>query len=156
MSVVITFPIAFAEDWKGADDGAEFHLGALTGIGVVDSSGGFAILASGAKKIIRNGFVPDINNSVLIEMELGPMFVSKGTPFFYSTHLRWDFTKDSQWIFFAIGGVAGHITGSGLGSRFLLFPRFGVGALWGVAETFLVRAELSHELIAAGVLFPLY
>src|SRR4051812_17989063 len=99
-----------AEDWKGDPDPAQVHFGALLGLGVIDSNAGFAVLGTASKKIVQHGFSPDINNSVSIETQLGPLFVSGGTAFAYSAHLRWDFEKDLDWTFYALGGLAGHIT----------------------------------------------
>lgn len=145
---------AAAEDWKGKPDRSEFNFGVLTGLGVIDSSGGFALLGTAAQKIIQQGLIPDLNDSVWIELGMGPIFVSGTSAFTYAAHLRWNFEKDPEWTFFALGGVAGNITGASLGSRFLLFPRVGVGALWKMMDLFSWRAELSHELIAVGVVFP--
>ena len=142
-----------SEDWKGPSDPAKFHLGVLTGMGVLDSKAGFALLGTASAKIVQRGFVPDINNSVSIETELGPLFVASSASFMYSAHLRWDFEKDELWTFYALGGFSGHITGSDLGSRFIFFPRFGVGTICRLHELFALRAEVSRELIAAGVIF---
>jgi hypothetical protein len=141
------------EDWKGEADPAEFNAGVLTGLGVVNSQAGFALMATGAKRILKQGFVPDINNSVWIETELGPVFVSGGTAFAYSAHLRWDFVKDQNWTLYAVGGLGGLVTGSDLGDHFELFPRFGVGAMAKLTDLISLRGEVSHELTAVGVSF---
>jgi hypothetical protein len=143
------------EDWKGASDTAQVHLGALLGLGVIDSVDGFVLLGTASKKIIQHGFVPDINDSVSLETELGPLFTQGTTAFAYSLHLRWDFQKDPSWTIFAIGGLAGD-TGASLGSRWVVLPRFGVGAFYKINELFMARFEVSHELIAAGLTFPFW
>lgn len=144
-----------AEDFKGKDEPSEFGLGALAGMGILDNHVGFALLGAASKKIVHRGFISDITNSVSIEVEMGPLFVSGGTAFQYSGHLRWDFEKDAQWTFYALGGLGGDITGASLGDRFELFPRFGIGAMWKIGQNFNLRAELSHEFIGLGIIFPL-
>ena len=149
-----TSPATSPEDWKGEADNSEVMFGALMGLGVLDSAGGFSVLGTASKKIVQRGFAPDINNSVSIELQMGPLFISGETAFAYSTHLRWDFVKDPFWTFYALGGLAGHITGEALDSRFLLFPRFGVGVLRITNLGFAVRGEVSHEFITIGAAWP--
>jgi hypothetical protein len=145
------------EDWKGQSDNAEVHLGGLAGLGIfADFNAGFVLLGTASKKIIHHGFVPDVTDSVSIETEMGPIFTQGTTAFSYSLHARWDFEMNQQWTFFAIGGAAGYITGSSLNNSFALFPRFGVGSFFRVNDLILIRGEISHELIAAGVTIPLY
>jgi hypothetical protein len=144
-----------AEDFKGKDEPSEFGVGAMPGMGILDNHVGFSLLGTASKKIVRRGFVPDITNSVSIEVEMGPLFVSGGTAFQYSGHLRWDFVKDSVWTLYAIGGLGGFVTGASLGDRFELFPRFGAGAILKVAQNFGLRGEFSHEFVGVGILFPL-
>lgn len=149
---------ATAESWKGPADNAEVHFGALTGLGIIDFNPGFVLLGTASKKIVKNGFVPDdITNSVSIETALGPLFVASTAVFSYSLHLRWDFEKNQNWTFYALGGAGGYIAGDSFGSNnFMLFPRFGIGTFFRVNDLLLIRGEVSHELIAAGVAIPLY
>lgn len=144
-----------AEDWKGQPADHDYQLGALTGLGVIDSSGGAAVLGTVARRIAPHGFIPDINNVAWIEAEVGPLFTSGTSAFFYSAHLRLDFTKDDTWTFYAIGGLGGNIQSSKLGGHFELYPRFGIGAFWDVGAPFKIRGEVSHELIGVGVTFSL-
>lgn len=144
-----------AADWKGADERAEVHLGGLMGMGTIDSQAGFVVLGTASKKIIHHGFVPDIANSVSVEIQAGPLFVYSTTVFAYSAHLRWDFQKDERWTIYALGGLAGNVTGGGLGSRFILLPRFGIGSFIRLNEWIYLRGELSREVIGVGVTVPL-
>jgi hypothetical protein len=143
------------EDWKGAPDPSGASFGGLAGLGVVDSSGGFAVLGTASTKIAKDGWLADVNESVSAEGAAGAVFFSGSSVFAYSLHLRWDFKKDETWTFYALGGVGGNIQGSDLGSHFELFPRFGVGTFYDAGLPFLIRGELSHELIAVGVNFPI-
>jgi opacity protein-like surface antigen len=142
------------EPWKGRPDSSQFSVGALTGLGTVGTSGGYALLGTASKKIIQNGFVPDINNSVSVELEFGPLF-THGTNWAYSAHLRWDFQRDDEWTLYALAGAGGDITSGDRGNEFLLFPRVGLGAMWRFSPLFAIRGEFSHELLALGVNFPL-
>jgi hypothetical protein len=146
-------------DWKGPSDNAEVHLGALAGLAILNFNTGFALLGTASKKIIKNGFVPEIANSVSLETELGPVFAGAGSTLFsYSLHLRWDFEMNEKWIFFALGGAAGYVapTTFAAGNTFALFPRIGLGAFFRASDLIMIRGEVSHELIAAGVTIPLY
>lgn len=146
-------PARAAEDFKGEPPATEVTFGALGGLGIINSRAGFSLLGTAAKKIVNKGFAPDINNQVFIEVQAGPMFLSGGPAFVYSAHLRWDFPKDEQWTLYALGGLGGYATGADLGSQWLLFPRFGVGAMMYLNDNLSLRAEVSHELIATGVSF---
>lgn len=148
-------PSFAAEDWKGQPTSHDYQVGGLAGLGVIDSSGGAAVLGTVARRIAPNGFIPDINNVAWIEAEVGPLFTSGTSAFFYSAHLRLDFTKDDTWTFYAIGGLGGNIQSSKLGGHFELYPRFGIGTLWDVGAPFKIRGEVSHELIGVGVTFSL-
>ncbi len=143
------------EDWKGKADTHDFSAGFLTGLGIVDSKAGVSVLGTVSRKIVEPGFAPDINNGVSIELEAGPLFTSGSSTFFYSAHLRWDFRKSEDFVLYALGGLAGFTSSSALGNPFEFFPRFGVGTLWKVHDLFSIRAEASHELVAAGLNFPL-
>jgi hypothetical protein len=156
VSASATSPAHAAEDWKGKSDGSEVHLGVITGLGIIDFNPGYILLGTASKKIVKSGFAPEITNSVSIETEMGPMFVAGGALFSYSLHLRWDFEKDEKWTFYAIGGAGGYIAGSSFSSSFMLFPRVGLGTFYRVNDLILIRGEVSHELIAAGVTIPLY
>lgn len=146
--------IAQAEDWKGKPSSSEMSFGALTGVGISNYTTGFAVLGTFSKKIVKAGFIPDLNNSVSIEFGAGPVLMS-GTPWLYSASLRWDFIKDSDWTLFSVGGVGGAIQiGSLNPPGFFLAPRFGVGAFYRVSETVLLRGDVSHDLIAAGINLP--
>lgn len=144
-----------SEQWKGDPDPSTFDFSALTGLGQVDPKAGFSIVAAVSKKIVQEGFIPEIRNSVSIEAEVGPVLVVGTSAFQYSAHLRWDFRRDNTWTFFALGGLGGHISGAALGDRFVLHPRVGVGALWQVSPVIRLRGEVSHEMTLVGVNFPL-
>ena len=154
LALILFSTTAFAqteEAWKGAPDPSRFHVGALAGLGIMDSSAGFEILGTISKKIVDVGFAPDINNSVSMELQAGPLLIHSTTVFAYSTHLRWDFKKNVNWTFYAVAGLGGHITGASLGSRFLLFPRFGAGLIRHLGlNAPALRLELSHERISLG------
>jgi hypothetical protein len=146
----------YGADWKGTPEPSPFSLGALAGFGLVNYTGGFTLLPTASAKIAKDGWLADVNDAVSIEAGLGPIFITGATSLFYTAHLRWDFQKDRNWIFYAIGGVAGFNTSTALGDDFQIFPRFGVGAMYDMQLPVLFRFELSHELIALGVNIPLF
>ncbi|OFZ18272.1 MAG: hypothetical protein A2X94_07495 [Bdellovibrionales bacterium GWB1_55_8] len=158
LSIALSANFASAEEaeenWKGASDPAQFHLGALTGLGILDSSAGFEVLGTLSRKIVPQGFVPDISNSVSIEIQAGPIFIHSTTAFSYSAHLRWDFRKDAAWTFYSVAGLGGSITGESLDNRFLLFPRFGAGVIRTFNENApSIRFEVSHERLSLGAIW---
>lgn len=146
---------ARAEDFKGRPAPHEWDFSGSLGLGIVDSSGAFALTGAAARRIVEKGFVPDLNNQVFVELELGPAFFSGTAAFVYSMHLRWDFQKDDTWTFFALGGLAGNASGSGVFNRWTLHPRFGAGAFYRLNSLLRLRGEVSHELTTVGVAFAL-
>ncbi len=144
---------AWAEDYKGYNPTNDFTLGISSGMGIVDTHVGFSLIGNAAAKIVKDGFIPDIVNPVFLEVAFGPDFVSGATFWMYSTHLRWDFVKDSTWTWFALGGFGGNIVSGKYGDRVAFHPRFGVGAFYAL-EMLDLRSEFSHELITVGVSLP--
>jgi hypothetical protein len=143
------------DDWKQTNLPPLYHFGAMTGLGVIDSYGGFALLGTASMTVMDHGFIPEVSDSVAAEVEMGPVFTSGHTAYWYSVHMRWDFRKDSDWTFYALGGLAGNDTPADLGGHFEIWPRIGLGTIWKVTPTVSMRAELSHEFTGLGVVFPL-
>jgi hypothetical protein len=143
------------EDWKGKPEATDISLGALVGLGIIDSTSGFIVLGTASKKIIPHGFVSDLNDSVSVEVGAGPLFLSGVTAVAYTAHLRWDFNKDATWAFYGLGGVGGNYLSVGNSNRFELFPRFGAGTFLKVTPNIRFRGEISHDLIGVGINFTL-
>ncbi len=139
------------EPWKGPPAPRNFTLGVLTGMGIRDGSTGFSLMGNAGFKIAHEGFLPDVNDQAFIETEMGALWVSAGSAFTYSLHLRWDFERDATWTFFAMGGLGGTITGQALGSSWRLAPRFGAGAFWRLDPKFHVRFEIAADVIGTGI-----
>jgi hypothetical protein len=144
---------AETEEWKGKANEQEFTMGAMTGLGLYNGNAGFTLIGHLAKKIVDQGFVPEINNQVFAEVEVGPLFVLGSVAWMYGLHLRWDFIRDETWTIFALGGVGGSITSSSIDNSFRIAPRFGIGSLYAISDQWKIRAELSHNLILAGFSF---
>jgi len=139
-----------AEDWKGPSPGHQFTVGGLGGLAMVDGTAGFALLGNAGVKILNRGFVPDINDQVFLEADLGPVFFSGFTDLLVDTHLRWDFHKDDDWTFYALGGLEGLFSSGTLGHN-QVNPRFGIGTIWELWQGVAVRAEVSNDLLALGI-----
>ncbi len=151
-AAVVATP-ASHEDWKGPLLERDWGVGFVGGLGLIEPKYGVALQAQVSKRIIPGGFIPDLTNPVFVEFSAGPVFVSGNAPFTFSGHLRWDFEKNSEWVFFALGGLGGQITGPELGDRSLLYVRLGVGAFYHLQHNMSLRMEVSHELMGAGLAF---
>jgi hypothetical protein len=149
--------VAFAvmEDFKGPAPTHEFVGSFMTGFGLIDTNGGVPIVGSLSKKILNEGWLSDVTDQVFFEVSIAPIFLAGTSAFMYSTHLRWDFVRNDQWTYYALGGLAGNDTGRSLGDRFAIHPRFGLGAFFRPERSAITwRAEVSHEWIIGGVAFP--
>ncbi len=145
------------EDWKWPLAEHEWTAAVIPGVGIINNSAGFALQGAIAKKIMHQGFAPDINNQVFVEVQAGPYTTGGGSALLFSTHLRWDFTLNGDWAFYALGGLGGNVTSERLGDQFQLLPRFGVGGILDIERQtgvpIGIRGELSRELIGIGVQF---
>jgi hypothetical protein len=139
------------EFWKGKAPDRTATLGAMLGLGIYDGSAGFQISPNAAFKVAHEGWLEDINDQLLLELQMGPLFVKSSSVFTYSIHLRWDFERDVNWTFYPIGGLGGSISSKTLGSQWRLAPRFGLGAFWRFHPKFHARFEVTHDFIGTGV-----
>ena len=144
-----------AEPWKGTTKSSPIEVGMLTGLSLYGTDTNWSVLGTGAYLIVPEGWIPDVDERVWVEGELGPTFFSHSsttqTGMQWSTHLRWDFTYNEEWTFYALGGLGGFVLPSSYGSSFTLHPRFGVGVEFQTKAVVMLRAELSHELMALGI-----
>jgi hypothetical protein len=141
------------EPWKGPSPEEDFSVGAMAGVGFLNSDPGFTLLGTAAVKILDRGFVGDINDQVFLEVAFGPLIQSTGTDLAYSLHLRWDFHRDDEFALYAIGGLGGVFVTEAIRGDTVIYPRFGIGLLYDVALNVSIRAELSREWMTAGVIF---
>jgi hypothetical protein len=144
-----------AEPWKGNTKSPPFEFGMLTGMSLYGTDTNWTVLGTGAYLIVPEGWADDIDDRVWIEGELGPTFFSKNsmsqTGMQWSAHVRWDFSYSEEWVFYGLGGLGGFVLPSSYGGSLTLHPRFGVGVEFQTKAVVMLRAELSHELIALGV-----
>ncbi|MCX7978684.1 MAG: hypothetical protein N2578_06730 [Bdellovibrionaceae bacterium] len=129
----------------------EFGLSVMTGLGLLSDSAGLPLIGTLSKKILHEGFVPDVSDQAHLEGAFGPMWIKGGAVWSWSVHLRWDFRKDEKWMPFAIGGMGGNFVPEKLGKRQEFFPKFGVGAFYTLGENLKLRGEVSHTWIGIGV-----
>jgi len=145
------------EDWKWPAAEHEWTAAVIPGVGMINNSGGFALQGAFAKKWVHQGFAPEINNQVFVEVQAGPYTTGGGSALMFSTHLRWDLTLNGDWTFYALGGLGGNVTSERLGDQFQVLPRFGVGGVLDIERQtgvpIGIRGELSRELIGIGVQF---
>lgn len=152
--LVCVSTVSFADDWKGKSDDSQWSIGGLAAVGLGNQSG-LGIIGTASKKIVQRGFADDLTNSVSIEGIFGPRFSNLATVLQYGVHLRWDFEKDNNWTLYALGGFGGTIsTYTAAGTQVFFSPRFGVGAFWKASARIYGRAELTHDQIALGLVFP--
>jgi len=152
---------ATAEDFKEQDRPEKLTLGVMTGMGIVDGMGGLGLYTVDGFRIVDHGFVNEISNQVFAELGLGTQFFGDGivSSVMYSAHFRWDFHRDSEWTYFALGGLSGASAEVRAGkdddsrTRWNLAPRFGIGLFRTINESIRIRAEISHDLLVGGVSF---
>jgi hypothetical protein len=132
-----------ADVWKGHTETSPFELGLMTGMSIYGSSANWGVLASGAYLIQKDGFIDNLDNRVWAEVEMGPTFFSTNgsshTGMQYALHLRWDFTYNEYWTFYALGGVGGYTLPSTLGGSFTIHP------LWVLESGLISKSYLIDE-----------
>ena len=134
------------EEWKGEPTSGNMQLSVLSGLGSYTKHGGFSLVGGAGFKVAPNGFLDDVNEVGVMEFQLGHTFVEGNDPWPYSFHFRWDFQKNIDWTFFALGGLGGHFGSDHVFSNeWVIHPRFGVGAIW---SPFVERASVRFELDA--------
>ena len=149
---------SFAENWKGNTVSSPIEIGTMAGMSLYGSKASWSWLGTGAYLIEPKGWIDDIDDRLWVELELGPTFFSQSgsnqTGMQYAAHLRWDFTMDENWTFYALGGIGGyHLPTAINGGGMTVNPRFGVGAEYQTKLPLMFRMELSHEFLGAGVAF---
>lgn len=144
------------EYWKGPRSQHEWDFSFSSGLGLLASDAGIPIVLSVAKKVVHEGFVPDINNQVFIEAQTGPLFIKSESVWLYSAHLRWDFEQDERFRYFAMAGLGGNFVPKALGNRSEFFPRVGLGMFYSLTKELKARVDVSHEWITAGVTLALF
>ena len=147
-------PVSRAEDgvkWKGTTEVSPYEFGLMTGLGLHGTATAWSFLASAAYQIQPKGWIDEVDERVWAEVQAGPAFFTAGTGMQYSIHGRWDFTYDSHWTAYGLGGFSGFILPSALGSTFTFHPRFGVGLEYQTKTPLMFRAEISHEFMGAGI-----
>ncbi len=142
-----------AEEWKNKTSSPPFEFGVITGASLFGSSVGWGILGTAAYLIVPDGWIEDIDERVWVEGFFGPAIFSEGrteTALQFSTHLRWDFTKNTEWTFYAVGGAGGFFLPSIYGNAFTIHPRFGVGTEFQTKSPVVLRAEVTSDFIGVG------
>lgn len=148
--------VVTGEDWKGPRSTHDWDFSFSSGLGLLSGNAGVPIVFSGAKKVVHEGFVPDINNQVFIEAQTGPLFIKSETVWLWSAHLRWDFEQDERFRYFAVAGLGGNFVPKALGGRSEFFPRVGLGMFYSLTPELKARVDVSHEWITAGVTLALF
>jgi hypothetical protein len=148
--LVLAFGFAQADDFKGTPPKGDVDVSALVGAAPVGGTVGLGLEVLASRKLLSQGFAPEINNQVAIELGVGPVFQAAGTSFLYSLNLRWDFHKDENWTFFGLGGLGGLATCKGCDPSLVVWPHAGVGVIRNINEVVGIRCEVSGQMIAIG------
>lgn len=143
--------VGHAEDWKVPEDNHYYNVGVLSGLGMIDNRVGLSVLGTAAMKLLPQGVIPNISNSIWMEVEIGPVFLSNATALAFAADARWDFVKDHFWTLFAVGGVGGNVLTLNNDRRYELVPRFGVGAFYKISPLVQLRGEIAHDIIGVGL-----
>ncbi len=149
------------ENWKGTTHVLPFEAGVMTGAALYGSHLNWTLLGTGAYLLKDKAFVPDIDDRIWAELKMGPTFFTtngnESTGLQYQANLRWDFTLNETWTFYALGGIAGYSLprsyGDGFGGYFTLHPNTGVGAEYQTKAALMLRAEISSDFMGFGVAF---
>jgi hypothetical protein len=146
------------ELWKGHTEVRPFEVGLMTGLSIYGNSAHWGVLGSGAYLLKDKAFVDDLDDRIWFELQMGPSFFSTGnttsTGLQYSTHLRWDFTYNEYWTFYALGGISGYGLPKAVSNGvFTLHPRFGAGVEYQTKAALIFRGEVSAEFMGLGVAF---
>ncbi len=152
-SVFCAFFLSFllpvqAEEWKNPSQSLPFLVSFLAGLGFVGSNAGSSFLLNGSYQFLPEGFIPGIADALALEGGLG-VYAPTTTRLLYGLQLRWDFEKNADWTFYAVGGVGGARPFS-----LALAPQFGVGGFWKAWRSAQVRFEVSSRMLGAGVSLP--
>lgn len=143
------------EAWKGEPSASNVQLSLQGGVDGYRTNNGFAFLGGAAFKAIPNGLLDDVNEVGFFEVQLGHTFLDGGDPWPYSVHFRWDFQRNIDWTFYALGGLGGHFGDvHAFDADWAVHPRFGIGTLWSpFVENMSIRAEVAADRATAGVQF---
>lgn len=131
----------------------------FVGIGA-DFFDSFGIQTRYAARLLKHGFIPNVNDSFFFEGGFGMTF--------YGTHRnedvigfnftftgRWDFQMDSRWTLFsdlgfgfnAVSGIDHDAVKGGA-----VFPCVGVGAMFNFNSAWALRGDLSYQFLGFGIL----
>lgn len=146
-----------AENWKGQTSVRPIELGIMGGAAIYGNDVNWGALPSVAYLLKDRAFVSDLDNRVWAELQMGPVFFStrnsNETGLFYSAHLRWDFSYNEVWTFYALGGLSGYKLPDGRDGSFTVHPRFGTGVQYQTKTALMLRGEISAEFIGLGASF---
>jgi hypothetical protein len=146
-----------AENWKGQTTVRPVELGLMGGASIYGNQVNWGVLPSVAYLLRDRAFVQDIDDRIWGELQLGPTFFgtsnSNETGLQYSAHLRWDFSYNEVWTFYALGGLSGFSLPDRLGGSFTIHPRFGAGVQYQTKTALILRGEVSAEFIGMGASF---
>ncbi len=143
------------EPWKGKTTVRPYEFGLMSGVSIYGNDASWGILPSAAYLVRDQGFIDDIDDRAWVELQLGPTFFTTGSStqagIQYSAHLRWDFTYNEQWTFYALGGLSGYGLPDQYQNSFTIHPRFGTGVQYQTKTPLMFRGEVSAEFIGLGV-----
>jgi hypothetical protein len=153
----LLMPARAAENWKGQTSVRPIELGILGGAAIYGNDVNWGALTSAAYLLKDRAFVADIDDRVWGEIQMGPVFFntrnSNETGLFYSAHLRWDFSYNEIWTFYALGGLSGYKLPQGEDGSLTLHPRFGTGVQYQTKTALILRGEISAEFVGLGASF---
>jgi hypothetical protein len=156
-SWVIPYQVEAAENWKGQTSVRPIELGLMGGAAIYGNDVSWGVLPSVAYLLKDRAFVSDLDDRVWGEIQLGPTFFytrnSNQTGLQYSAHLRWDFSYNEIWTFYALGGLSGYSLPASRGGSLTIHPRFGTGVQYQTKTALILRGEISAEFIGMGASF---
>ncbi|MFO0677910.1 MAG: hypothetical protein U0169_15340 [Polyangiaceae bacterium] len=126
---------------------AEVEPHALLGYGGAFGPGGLGIGARASFRVVQNGFIPQLNNSVAVTTGLDFMPTAGGR-FFIPVGMQWNFWMSTHFSVFGEPGIGIATKGANY-----IHPLFTAGGRYNFTERIAITVRIGYPTVSAGVSF---
>jgi len=126
---------------------AEVEPHALLGYGGAFGPGGLGIGARASFRIVQNGFIPSLNNSVAITTGLD-FLPTAGGRFFIPVGMQWNFWMSTHFSVFGEPGIGIASVG-----KDFIHPLFTAGGRYNFTERIALTVRIGYPTVSVGVSF---